>query len=164
MKKRFSTNVSLITDSAQGTIRMGTRIAPVLKQGMVVALEGPLGSGKTTLTKGIVRGLFHRKKIKVTSPSFALINQYDGHFPVYHIDCYRLDSIEDYDNIGIDECLFSDGISIIEWSEKIKTLLPPGSIFVTISHRGGNKRKIVIRSRDRVFMRTLQKELSCLRK
>ena len=164
MKKHSPKNVSLISDSAEETMFFGKHIAPILKQGMVLALEGPLGSGKTTLTKGIVHGLFRTKKIKVTSPSFALINQYDGVFPVYHIDCYRLDRIEDYENIGIDECLFSNGISIVEWSKKIKTLLPDESIFIAISHRGENKRKFIIRSGDRVFMRTLQKELSCLKK
>lgn len=159
MKKKTNKHVTLMSNSVHETIAFGKNIASLLKPGMIVGLEGPLGSGKTTLTKGIVRGLFRTTKVKVTSPSFVLINHYEGVFPVFHIDCYRLDTIKDYEDIGIDEFLFSKGISIIEWSEKIKPLLPRDSIFITVTHKGENKRKIFIKTKNFPFMTALRKEL-----
>ncbi len=160
MKKTSKKGVTIISTSEAETIAFGRRLAHFLKPRMILALEGTLGSGKTTLTKGIVDGLFRTKKIKVTSPSFALVNQYDGSFPVFHIDCYRLNEIKDYEEIGIDEFLFSSGIAIIEWSEKIKTLLPKRSIFIKLSHNGENRRKFLIKSNDVKFISLLRRRLN----
>ena len=109
------------TKSLEETKSLGRRLGSILIPGQVIALEGDLGAGKTTFTKSIALGL--GVDDVVTSPTFNLINEYMGRLPVYHFDVYRLDGI-DADYMGFDEYLFSDGVCIIEWADKIKELLP----------------------------------------
>lgn len=123
----------ILTYSEKETLQLGKKIARCVDAPCVIALHGDLGSGKTTLTKGIVAGLFPRTKITVKSPSFALVNQYQGSYPVYHIDCYRLDGAADCAEIGIDEFLYGHGIAIIEWPEKIASLLPAETMHIHIT-------------------------------
>ncbi len=145
------------TTSAIQSIALGKKIASCLSAGMVVSLQGPLGSGKTTFTKGLVEGLFKTKKVTVKSPSFALVNQYDGPFPIYHIDCYRLNEGTDFDDIGIDDFLFSEGVAIIEWPERIREYLPKDTIAITIDHTGEKSRLFAIHSHNTVFMDKIRK-------
>ncbi|MBU1863976.1 MAG: tRNA (adenosine(37)-N6)-threonylcarbamoyltransferase complex ATPase subunit type 1 TsaE [Candidatus Omnitrophica bacterium] len=152
-------NIHLTTASSAQTHSFGKRIASCLKPGTVISLNGILGSGKTTLTKGIVQGLFKKRGVKVKSPSFTLVNQYEGTPPVYHVDCYRLNGEDDMRMIGIDELIDSPGISIIEWGEKIKTLLPPKTVWIMITHRGESKRKFVVSSDNTLFLRKLRRSL-----
>ena len=98
-------------------ISLGIKISSVVQPGMVMALDGGLAAGKTTLTKGIAAGLGIKQT--VTSPSFTIINEYhDGRMPLYHMDLYRLDNLEEFYLLGADELLYGNGLSIIEWSEK----------------------------------------------
>jgi tRNA threonylcarbamoyladenosine biosynthesis protein TsaE len=131
-----------ITDSEEATRTVAAHFSHMLLGGDVVALTGELGAGKTVFVKGILsaRGV----KEHVTSPTFILINEYNGTVPLYHIDLYRLDNEEDIYSIGLDEYLFSEGICLIEWAEKITTLLPANAIHVTIRHLGSNRRGIDI--------------------
>ena len=110
--------MSLSTRNHEETIAFGERLGRYLQRGDIVLLFGDLGAGKTTLAQGICRGLGITEKY-IRSPTFTLINEYQGNYPVYHIDLYRLDSFLEVEALGLEEFLFSNGISIIEWAEKL---------------------------------------------
>jgi len=125
----------MITSSPAETIAFARQFAARLKAGDVVALSGDLGAGKTTFMKGLAEN--------ATSPTFTLIHQYPG--PIYHIDLYRLDSVEQALTIGIEDYLPpKDGITIIEWAEKIESLLPANTIHIRFEVTGENTRHIEV--------------------
>jgi tRNA threonylcarbamoyladenosine biosynthesis protein TsaE len=128
------------TLSAQETTALGQRIGAQLKSGDILALSGPLGAGKTTLIQGIAQGL--EIKDYVTSPTFILINEYQGRLPFYHIDLYRLEDPAQIEDLGIFEYFEKDGIVVIEWAERLGDLLPENAKQIKIEVRGENKRKI----------------------
>ena len=101
------------------TLAFGERLGQCLKPGDIVLLFGDLGAGKTTLTQGLCRGLGMIKSEYTRSPTFTLVNEYNGNIPIYHIDLYRLDSFPEIEALGLEECLYSNGVSIIEWAEKL---------------------------------------------
>lgn len=109
-------------NSLEQTEEFGIKFGKLLQGGDIVCLNGELGAGKTTLTKSIGLGLGVNDYI--TSPTFALINEYKGRVPVYHFDVYRLENVEELYDLGFDEYFYSNGVSIIEWAEKIERLLP----------------------------------------
>ncbi|MBQ1353743.1 MAG: tRNA (adenosine(37)-N6)-threonylcarbamoyltransferase complex ATPase subunit type 1 TsaE [Ruminococcus sp.] len=123
-----------ITNSAEETERLGERIASKLKGTDVIALFGGLGMGKTALTRGLARGL--GADDVVSSPTFALVNEYSGRVPVYHFDMYRVTSWDDLYSTGFFDYL-DTGVLIIEWSENIEGALPENALRITIS-RGEN--------------------------
>lgn len=122
--------MNLLSLSSKHTIKIGTMLGTFLQQGDVLALEGTLASGKTTFTKGIAQSLNIEEPI--TSPTFTLISEYYGKHTLYHMDVYRLDSVEDFLNLGVEEMLYGTGICIIEWSDKVKEALPPSTIHITL--------------------------------
>ena len=123
-----------ITNSAEETEQLGERIASKLKGMEVIALFGGLGMGKTALTRGLARGL--GADDVVSSPTFALVNEYSGRVPVYHFDMYRVTSWDDLYSTGFFDYL-DTGVLIIEWSENIEGALPENALRITIS-RGEN--------------------------
>lgn len=129
------------SNSPQETIRLAKEYAKKVDPGDVICLKGNLGSGKTQFVRGFVQGLGLPGDI-VSSPTFTIINEYEGELPVYHFDCYRLEHFEEAVEIGAEEYLYGDGVCIIEWAERIKELLPPSSKHVTFSITGKNKREI----------------------
>lgn len=129
--------------SVEETIGFGKEFAKKLVPGDVVCLEGDLGAGKTHFVKGIA-SYFGIAEDKVNSPTFTLINEYSGEIPLYHFDCYRLKNEQEALEIGIEEYLYGDGVSIIEWPSKIKNIIPEDSIQIEIKHIGKSKRSIVI--------------------
>lgn len=122
------------------TKSLGENLARDLKPGDIIALSGPLGAGKTTLIQGLAAGL--KVKDYITSPSFILINEYDGRLPLYHIDLYRLENLKQIEELGIDEYFEKGGITIIEWAEKMKELLPPKTKKINIEVIDENTRNI----------------------
>ena len=132
--------------SAEETEAIGRELAGTLKAGDVVTLTGELGAGKTTLTKGIAKALGIDGYVK--SPSYTLINVYEsGRLPLYHIDLYRVEGMVDLEGLGLEEYIYSNGVSVIEWAERLSSdrdLLPEGTIEVTISHIEGDTRRIEI--------------------
>lgn len=120
---------------------LGEKIGLFLQRGDVIALQGTLAAGKTTITKGIARSLGVTEEI--TSPTFTLISVYEGNLPLYHMDVYRLAGIEDFSDLGPEEMLYGDGVCIIEWSEKVMSELPKNSIIITLSAEN-EKRTITI--------------------
>ncbi len=123
------------------TIACGRELGKRLVPGSIVALKGSLGAGKTTLVKGIASGLGIEDE--VTSPTFTIISEYEGSMPLYHMDLYRIASLEEFEDLGSDEMLFGRGVCVIEWSEKVESILPP-HITVTITVEEGIWRTIEI--------------------
>lgn len=105
-------------------------------------MRGTLAAGKTTITKGIAKALGIEETI--TSPTFTIVSEYEGKLHLYHIDVYRLDSSEDFVNLGSDEMLYGKGISIIEWSEKVQSEIPDNAITISLSTNDDNSRTITI--------------------
>ena len=131
------------TFSPEETKEFGRAQARELKAGSVVALSGPLGSGKTVLIQGICSGLGVTEF--VTSPSFVIINEYPGKFKVYHFDLYRLENVEEFIKLGYEEYFYGDGITLIEWAEKIKNFLPEKRIEINLEILSENERGISVR-------------------
>ncbi len=135
---------TLYTESAEQTEELGSTIAKRLKKGSVVALYGELGAGKTTLVKGMAKGLGIKGYVK--SPSFTIVHIYrGGRLPLYHIDLYRI-APDEADTFELEEYIWSDGVCVIEWAEKVKELLPEDTIYINITHEGDDRRKIEIRN------------------
>jgi len=123
---------------------IGEKLARKLRPGDIIALSGDLGSGKTTFTKGIGKGLGVKDPKRINSPTFVLIKEYNGRIPLYHLDLYRLDDLKEIENLAIEEYIYGNGVTVIEWAEKIKSILPEKHISVRLKIKGDNKRKVII--------------------
>ena len=131
------------TRSAEETLKFGEQLATALHHGDVLALSGDLGAGKTVLIKGIARGLGITQD--VTSPTFTLVHEYPGgRLPLFHVDLYRLDTIDQALAIGIEEYLNGAGVTAIEWAEKIDPLLPPRATRIRMESIAENVRRIEV--------------------
>jgi len=122
--------VTIVLKGLRDTEKFGERLGNILKGGDVLSLTGDLGAGKTTLTKSIGKGLGVEEYI--TSPTFALINEYNGRVKVYHFDVYRLDNVDDLYDLGFEDYFYSDGVTIVEWGDRISELLPEETIHIHI--------------------------------
>jgi tRNA threonylcarbamoyladenosine biosynthesis protein TsaE len=136
----------VLTKSPEDTQRVGFEIAQSLPVPGVVLLRGALGTGKTTLTRGIARGLGMEDPNLVSSPSFTLVNIYQGSCPIYHVDLYRLDGAKDLYSIGLDDFLGKAGVAIIEWSERLASGFA-NAIEVEIEDAGDDQRILHIRGK-----------------
>lgn len=134
--------MKFITSSPEETVALGKKIGEMLKNGDVIAMQGTLAAGKTTITKGIAAALGIEDTI--TSPTFCLISEYQGKMPLYHMDVYRLNGAEDFAELGTDDMIYGNGVSIIEWSEKIITELPRKTILLKITPQEDGTRLIEI--------------------
>ena len=132
------------TESPEETQTFGEELGSTLKAGDVVALIGDLGTGKTCLTQGIARGVGIAQDEVVSSPSYIIINEYDGKIPIYHIDLYRLETYAEIAELGLGEYMNSDGICIIEWAERMAEGLPDTCIKIYIAWEDENTRSIKI--------------------
>lgn len=134
--------MKIISKEARQTLRIGRIIAGNLAPADIICLFGPLGAGKTVLTKGIAQGLGIQKE-KVTSPSFVLIREYaQGKFPLYHFDLYRLNDPRDILCLGYEEYLYAQGVSVIEWGERLKYLLPKEFLKIELSFESSRQREL----------------------
>ena len=131
------------------TREIGRRLGMKLKAGDVVCLYGELGSGKTTMVKGIASA-FGIDERDITTPSLTIIIEYEGAVPFYHIDLYRIGS-ERVAELGLEEYLNEDGISVIEWAEKAEKEIPDKSIKIYLNYTGDNSREIKIESPKLVY-------------
>ena len=136
--------LELRSNSAETTIEIGKKIGNCLTKGAIIAFKGTLAAGKTTITKGIAASLGILETI--TSPTFCLISEYYGKMPLYHMDVYRLDGAEDFAGLGTDDMLYGEGVSIIEWSEKIMDELPKKTIILSITAHEDGSRTIEIKN------------------
>lgn len=150
----------ITTRSARETLRLGKQLTRYLLPGDIVCLFGELGSGKTVLTKGIASGL-GIARAAVVSPSFVLVRPYAARIPLYHFDLYRLKSPEDILGLGFEEYLYADGITVIEWADRLKYLLPRECLKVRLTVSRDTSRRIDITpagKRHAKLTRSLQKD------
>ena len=134
----------VITHSAEETIAWGRKLAEGLRAPVLVLLAGELGSGKTTLTKGIVAGLHAAQEDEVTSPTFTLVHEYGTGRRVFHGDLYRVDTFHDFETLGLEDVFSQPGILILEWSEKFPLKTPWPQLRVRLEHLGGDARRITL--------------------
>ena len=136
--------MQFLSHSAQETESIGESLAQELRAGDVLAFTGSLGMGKTAFTRGLARGLGCRGR--VTSPTFTIVNEYEGKTPLFHFDMYRLGSSDELFDIGWDDYLARGGVCAVEWSERVSDELPEDTIFVDIARgeEGENTRVITV--------------------
>ena len=123
--------MQFVSHSTQETEQFGEEVAKSLRGGDVLAFTGSLGMGKTAFTRGLARGLGCRGR--VTSPTFTIVNEYDGKTPLFHFDMYRLGSSDELFDIGWDDYLARDGVCAVAWSERVSDALPDDTIYVDIA-------------------------------
>jgi tRNA threonylcarbamoyladenosine biosynthesis protein TsaE len=138
---------SIISESDQETIRLGKHLGSLLKGRDVVALVGELGSGKTWMSKGITSGLGVDPRTVVTSPSFSIVNEYQGRVTVFHMDVYRLEKFSEVLAAGLEEYLHSDGVVVLEWANRWPEILPGWTINVVLQILDAERRRITLTSK-----------------
>lgn len=140
-------DLDIISESPERTAEIGRKIGSGLKGGEIIALIGPLGSGKTLLIKGIAAGAGAQDSRRVTSPTFVIVNEYKGAggLDIYHVDAYRLDSVAEFEMLGFDDLCYPQSVVLIEWADKIASALKNiDCIKIELAHAGENARKIHI--------------------
>jgi tRNA threonylcarbamoyladenosine biosynthesis protein TsaE len=128
-----------ISNDEADTERLGAALAGVLQPGTVVALNGNLGAGKTRLVQAVAAALGVDRET-VTSPTFVLLQEYAGRLPLYHFDAYRLRDVDEFLALGADELLWSDGVCLVEWADRVAEALPADRVEVQIAARGADSR------------------------
>ncbi len=136
--------LEITSRSAEDTYEAGRRTGEALTQGLVLALRGDLGSGKTTFVQGLARGLGVPASYYVTSPTYTIVNEYPGRIRLFHIDLYRLGSPEELEDIGLLELLQPDAVVAIEWPEITVGALPKDHLAVTFRIRKADTRRICL--------------------
>jgi tRNA threonylcarbamoyladenosine biosynthesis protein TsaE len=141
------------TQSGADTIEVGRKLAKLLKPPQLLILRGELGTGKTTLVKGIAQALDAAEADEVTSPTFTLIHEYDGTrggkaIKLFHLDVYRLEGERQLESLGIEELLTDDALVLVEWGEKFKSIRKKATGEIAISSEGGDARKISVTLKD----------------
>jgi tRNA threonylcarbamoyladenosine biosynthesis protein TsaE len=145
----------IVTHSSEETIAKGREIAGILRPPVLVLLKGDLGSGKTTLTKGIISGLGAAKEEDVTSPTFNLVHEFRIHdgagsemsshpCKVYHVDLYRIENFHDLESLGLEDALSEKAIVIIEWPERFTFRTDWPTVEIRLDHAGGDSRRVSI--------------------
>ena len=129
--------------TAEDMEALGRSIGEKCTPGTVISLRGSLGAGKTVFAKGVARSLGINEAI--VSPTFTLVQEYEGSLPMYHMDLYRITSEDDFQMIGGEDMLYSDGVTLVEWSEIINDTLPVGTLFVQITVNDDQSRTVVIK-------------------
>ena len=142
--------INTVSESPQETQQVGMQLGKLSQPGDVFLLVGGLGAGKTCLTQGIAWGLGIEGY--AASPSFVLINQYRGRIPLYHIDLYRLDSIEEVNELGLDDYLYGNGVCVVEWAEKAWAVLPRENLTVEMSFLSDTSRSITLKPNGKRYI------------
>ena len=136
-------DLTFTSNSPEQTVELGRRIGRQLRGGEVFAIYGPLGSGKTRLIKGIATGAGAEDLRNITSPTFVIVNQYEGRFDIYHIDAYRLDSLAEFEMLGFDDFCYPQSVVLIEWADKIEAAIRNiDFIRIELAHAGEHTRTI----------------------
>lgn len=138
-----------MTGSAIDTEELGKKLGYTLSKGDVISLRGSLGAGKTVLAKGIAKALDIDEAI--VSPTFTLVQEYDGKMKMYHLDLYRLSGEDEFESMGGEEFLYPEGITLVEWSEKIESMLPDNTIYINIAINNDETRTIEIKRGEKDY-------------
>ena len=141
------------TESGADTIEVGRKLAELLKPPQLMLLRGDLGTGKTTLVKGIAEALDAAEADEVTSPTFTLLHEYDGTqsgkpVKLYHLDVYRLEEERQLETLGLEELLTPDALVLVEWGDKFKSIRKRATGEIAIASTGGDARKITVTVRE----------------
>lgn len=147
---------SILSHSTKETEQLAANLAKLLKRGSVVTLEGELGTGKTSFAKGMAIGLEIEEPI--TSPTFTIIKEYEGTLPFYHMDTYRLEFSDE--DIGFDEYINGDGITVIEWAQFIEDFLPEELLKVEITYIDEHSRKFTFTAEGEYYEKVLEQLFS----
>ena len=130
----------VLCKSETETMELARQIGKKAAAGDIICLKGELGAGKTHFVKGFVKA-FGIDPERVSSPTFSIINEYEGELPIYHFDCYRLENPQEALEIGAEEYLYGEGVSIIEWPERIRHILPDNVMWIEITSINNTTRK-----------------------
>jgi tRNA threonylcarbamoyladenosine biosynthesis protein TsaE len=141
----MTTSVIVVNDLA-GTEAFGRRLGALLFPGSVLSLVGQLGAGKTHLTRAIAEGLNVRNPAAVTSPTFVLVQEYVARLPIYHFDAYRLSGDREFLELGADEYFAGDGVSIVEWADRVPGAMPAERLEIRIEVVGETERRFAVQS------------------
>jgi len=155
-------HLEIISESVDETLRIGRVLGGLLQPGDVVALIGRLGAGKTCLTRGAAEGAGADPE-HVTSPTFVLINEYEGRLTVYHFDAYRLCGADDMLALGSDEYFSGDGACLVEWADHVAESLPEEHLRVTMEVAGAQRRRIEVEGRGERYCRMVRELAAALK-
>lgn len=135
--------LKFVTESTEETSNIGEQLGRLLIKGNIICLTGDLGAGKTAFTKGIAKGLGVLDY--VTSPTYTIINEYQGRLPLYHFDVYRLNDVEEMYELGYEEYFFGDGVVVVEWADVVRDIIPGERLWITILNtKGDDSREIIM--------------------
>jgi tRNA threonylcarbamoyladenosine biosynthesis protein TsaE len=148
------TSLKFLSHSQKQTQRLGIRLGELAQAGDVFLLTGNLGSGKTCLTQGIAWGLGVTEY--AFSPSFVIMREYHGRLPLYHIDFYRLDNIEEIADLGLDEYLYGKSVCVVEWAEKGISVLPKEHLLINLSYTSDTERSISFEPKGKRYTQLLK--------
>jgi tRNA threonylcarbamoyladenosine biosynthesis protein TsaE len=147
--------LTLDIPNLDATEAFGRRLGAVLFPGAVVALVGPMGAGKTHLTRAVAEGMNVRNPAAVNSPTFVLIQEYAARLPIYHFDAYRLSGPREFAELGVDEYFRGDGVCLVEWADKVEPTLPAEHLRVEIEVIDSSRRRITVRAAGERYERLL---------
>lgn len=137
----------ILTDSAQETIEAGEHFGRCLRGGEIIGLYGELGSGKTHFIKGVAKGAGVDKSDYVNSPTFVIVNEYNGRLDIYHVDAYRLENLREFEMLGLDDMCYPGSVVLIEWADRVEKALDGIDLIrIELRHMGTNTRELVIGS------------------
>lgn len=148
---------SVVSKSSRQTMDWGRRLGKLVQGGEIIGLVGELGVGKTAFARGFTEGVLVGKQGWVRSPTFTLINEYSGRLPVYHIDLYRVAKGEDFDGLNLREYLYGDGVSLIEWFDRLPASEVDDSLEIKIAHLGGTRRELKFSAHGERYEELLKK-------
>ncbi|MHC4070878.1 MAG: tRNA (adenosine(37)-N6)-threonylcarbamoyltransferase complex ATPase subunit type 1 TsaE [Planctomycetota bacterium] len=147
-------SIDITSNSPDETIGFGRSLGSKLRGGEVIAVCGPLGSGKTHLIKGIATGAGAKDHEHVNSPTFVIVNEYTGRLDIYHIDAYRLNSVAEFEMLGFDDFCYPQSVVLIEWADKIESALQGiDCIRIELGHAGRTRRKIHVENTSEYIAR-----------
>jgi tRNA threonylcarbamoyladenosine biosynthesis protein TsaE len=157
----FDKTVTITSHTPRQTEQIGSLLGSMLAKGDIIALCGELGTGKTTLVRGMARGI-GLEEGEVVSPSFTLVNEYEGPLRLFHIDLYRLADEKELIAIDYEEYLTADGVVVIEWADRLPQAIPADSLWITLRYLGTERREIVLRAegdRYKMMIEELQRKV-----
>jgi tRNA threonylcarbamoyladenosine biosynthesis protein TsaE len=145
----------IISHGPEETQDFGARLGELAQPGDIFLLVGKLGAGKTCLTQGIARGLDIKEY--AASPSFVLVRELYGRLPLYHIDFYRMDNLEEIADLGLDDYFYGQGVSVVEWADKGLSLLPPEHLLVEMSYVSDSSRRLKLKASGKRYRELVAK-------
>ena len=149
--------LTFITSSVEKTVALGERLGKLVSAGDFIALTGELGSGKTHFVQGVAVGLGINTDVRVTSPTYTLMNPYAGRLPFYHFDLYRLAGDQDVAELGFEEYFYGTGVCIVEWAERLRDLLPGDRMSVTFNYLDEHVRSITFEPHGARYEKLIKK-------